>query len=121
MRKLLIIWGAVLVSGLLCFAYINYTPAGAVEDPKYDGDCTPTDVVGRCSDKCPPPKFVRGFDKETGAAICGYVTGCPYGDSIPLGPECDKQAGRGAGELPAVQQTPAAAPENTAGAEGWGK
>lgn len=39
-----------------------------------------------------PGQFVRGEDKETGEPICGTVTGCPYGDSIPLGPECDKHA-----------------------------
>lgn len=65
-------------------------PVSAAQSDKYDGDCTGTETAGRCADKCPPPSFIRGIDKETGAAICGTVTGCPYGDSIPLGPECDK-------------------------------
>jgi hypothetical protein len=59
---------------------------------KYDGDCTGHETAGRCADKCPEGYFERGTDRETGAAICATVTGCPYGDSIPLGPECDKQA-----------------------------
>ena len=31
-------------------------------------------------------------------------TGCPYGDSIPLGPECDKQA-------PVLPETPVIVPD----------
>lgn len=52
----------------------------------------PTKANAETSDPCPAPSFVRGFDKETGDTVCGYVTGCPYGDSVPLGPECDKLA-----------------------------
>lgn len=48
--------------------------------------------AGNSDPVCPAPQFLRGMDKETGAPVCGYVTGCPYGDSIPLGPECDKFA-----------------------------
>lgn len=66
--------------------------AGALApSAKLDDECTPTATAGRCADKCPAGDFVRGYD-DNGAAICGHVTGCPYGDSIPLGPDCDKQA-----------------------------
>lgn len=63
-------------------------PLSTGTSDKYDGDCQPTATVGRCADKCPAPEFVRGFDKVTGAAVCGYVTGCPYGDSVALGADC---------------------------------
>lgn len=45
------------------------------------------------------PQFVRGYD-DNGNPICGYVTGCPYGDSIPLGPECDKHAPENVNQTP---------------------
>lgn len=67
---------------------------------KQDAACTGHETAGRCADKCPDGDFVRGYD-DNGAAICGHVTGCPYGDSIPLGPECDKHA-------PAVYNEPQA-------------
>ena len=44
------------------------------------------------AEPCPPPSFQRGIDKVTGEPVCGIVTGCPYGDSIPLGADCDKHA-----------------------------
>lgn len=67
--------------------------ASGLSFDKFDAQCTGTETAGRCADKCAGPnEFVRGFDKETGAAVCGVVTGCPYGDSVPLGPECDKLA-----------------------------
>lgn len=78
--------------------------ATTISSDKYDGDCIGTETAGRCADKCPPPSFIRAYDKVTGAAVCGIVTGCPYGDSIPLGPECDKAG---------AEQNPAAAPTPT--------
>lgn len=43
------------------------------------------------SEPCPPQSFVRDID-DTGAPICGQVTGCPYADSIPLdSPKCAPQ------------------------------
>ena len=68
-------------------------PASAQQaSDKYDGECTGHETAGRCADKCPnQTDTLLGYDKETGAAICKAApTGCPYGDSIPLGPECDK-------------------------------
>lgn len=64
-----------------------------VNSSKYDGDCQIGDG-GRCADKCPNPNdTLQGYDKETGAAVCrNPPTGCPYGDSVPLGPECDRLA-----------------------------
>lgn len=61
---------------------------------KYDGDCTGHETAGRCADKCPnQTDTLLGYDETTGAAICKAApTGCPYGDSIPLGPDCDKHA-----------------------------
>lgn len=40
--------------------------------------------ASECPADCPAGTFWRGG--------CVKVTGCPYGDSIPLGPECDKFA-----------------------------
>lgn len=89
MKIVIKIWLLALLAGIVTFTYIGHA-LGSTD--KYDGDCTGHETVGRCADKCPEGYFERGFDKETGAAICGHVTGCPYGDSIPLGPQCDKQA-----------------------------
>lgn len=59
---------------------------------KYDGDCTGLETAGRCADKCPEGSYNIGITKN-GEAICKLEpTGCPYGDSIPLGAECDKHA-----------------------------
>lgn len=41
---------------------------------------------------CPAGSYDIGISKD-GDPICKLEpTGCPYGDSIPLGPECDKHA-----------------------------
>lgn len=67
-------------------------PASAQQSDKYDGDCTGLETVGRCADKCPEGSYNIGISKD-GAAICKLEpTGCPYGDSIPLGADCDKHA-----------------------------
>lgn len=40
---------------------------------------------------CPAGSYDIGISKD-GSPICKLEpTGCPYGDSIPLGPDCDKQ------------------------------
>lgn len=40
--------------------------------------------------ECPEGSYNIGIEKN-GEVICKLnPTGCPYGDSIPLGPECDK-------------------------------
>jgi hypothetical protein len=73
---------------------------------KYDGDCPqPYTTVGRCADKCPnQTDTLLGYDPTTGAAICKAApTGCPYGESIPLGPECAKHATDPANQPPATQ------------------
>lgn len=61
---------------------------------KLDDACTGQETVGRCADKCPnQTDNLLGYDKTTGAAICKQApTGCPYADSVPLGPECDRLA-----------------------------
>lgn len=42
---------------------------------------------------CPAGSYDIGISDKTGAPICKLEpTGCPYGDSIPLGPDCDKHA-----------------------------
>lgn len=42
------------------------------------------------SNPCPAGSYDIGISKD-GQPICKLEpTGCPYGDSIPLGPECDK-------------------------------
>lgn len=77
----------------------NFLPkASALSSDKYDGDCTPTATVGRCADKCPAPTdqgvyFERGFDKDTGAAICGFsfYHECPYAEAVSADdPLCNK-------------------------------
>ena len=40
---------------------------------------------------CPEGSYEIGRKEDNGDPICKLEpTGCPYGDSIPLGPECDK-------------------------------
>lgn len=58
-------------------------------ETKGDGDCTGKETVGRCSDKCPLPTaegtyFNRGFDPDTGKAICGFsfYHACPYSEAV---------------------------------------
>jgi hypothetical protein len=44
------------------------------------------------NDGCPAGSYNIGESKD-GQVICKLEpTGCPYGDSIPLGPDCDKHA-----------------------------
>lgn len=90
--------------------------ADAVSD-KYDGDCTGHETDGRCADKCPAPTdqgayFLRGFDKDTGAAVCGFswYHACPYTEAVSADdPMCYKNQ-------PAAQQpetTPVTTTPNT--------
>lgn len=40
---------------------------------------------------CPKGSYDIGISDKTGGPICKLEpTGCPYGDSIPFGPDCDK-------------------------------
>lgn len=83
----LAVLGAVLVlGGVNINSPVKYAPQPvlASASDKEDEDCTGLETEGRCADKCPVGYFMRGG--------CVRVTGCPYGDSIPLGPECDKHA-----------------------------
>lgn len=75
-------------------AQTHTQPASAQSSDKFDGECTGHETAGRCADKCPnQTDTLLGYDPQTGAAICKAApTGCPYGDSIPLGAECDKHA-----------------------------
>lgn len=45
-------------------------------------------------EKCPAGSYEIGYiDEDRKEPICKLEpTGCPYGDSIPLGPQCDKHA-----------------------------
>ena len=110
--------------------------ATANTNGKYDGDCTGHETVGRCADKCPNQtdtlqgfdpqtgaaictpacsgqgQFLQGYDKETGAPVCGHVTGCPYGDAVPLGPEVDRLAPQPT-TTPVTDSTPPATPDPT--------
>ncbi len=49
---------------------------------------------------CPAGSYLIGYkDDANTQPICKLEpTGCPYGDSIPLGPECDKHAPAGTAE-----------------------
>lgn len=71
---------------------------------------------------CPPGSYEIG---APGEGICKKEpTGCPYGDSIPLGPECDKHAPYQPIEQPAVgtqEKLEAIAEHNAPFEEGCGK
>lgn len=100
-KPVLAVLSTLLVMGVAFTIPTNRTvaaPLNVVQSDKDGGECTGNETAGRCADKCPPPSFQRGIDKNTGAAICATVTGCPYGDSIPLGAECDKHAPESATE-----------------------
>lgn len=69
------------------------TGANATPDKSDSGECTGGERVGRCADKCPSQTDTLLGYANNGIAICRSApTGCPYGDSIPLGAECDKHA-----------------------------
>jgi hypothetical protein len=82
-----IIWGLVIILGFVVVSYVHAAPMD-----KFDGECTGQETAGRCSDKCPVGSYNIGWNAD-GSAICkAEPTGCPYGDSIPLGDACDKAA-----------------------------
>jgi hypothetical protein len=89
-RKIEFLVIVAIICMVLGYVIASAAAASIPADQKFDGECDPSVTVGRCADKCPEGQFQRGTDKETGAAVCALVTGCPYGDSIPLDPECDK-------------------------------
>lgn len=70
----------------ITLAIVGVYVAGA--DPRFDQVPTPNNVASAQTkdepQECPEGYFWRGG--------CVKVTGCPYGDSIPLGAECDKHA-----------------------------
>lgn len=76
--QLIIIWGLALLlwlGGYIALSLYTSTPAGAAP----------------LESRCPAGSYEIG--EKDGQAICKLEpTGCPYGDSIPLGPECDKHA-----------------------------
>ena len=97
-------------------------PASATQtSDKYDGDCTGHETAGRCADKCPADTsdgayHLQGYDKETGAAVCGftYYNECPYAAGYSAtDPMCDKFA--------AQQQQPVAPAQPTKAAQCGGK
>lgn len=84
LKKLLMIIGAVvLVFWLVSQLGITSAQQAPVDVP------TETEYV----DPCPEGSYNIGESKQDGEVICKLEpTGCPYGDSIPLGPDCDKHA-----------------------------
>lgn len=72
MKSLIIIWALVLVvgAGLVGVVDLGTMPPKTAYADKFDGDCQPTDTVGRCADKCPVGYSLQGYDKNTGAAVC---------------------------------------------------
>lgn len=94
-------------------------PASAQQSDKYDGDCTGHETAGRCADKCPLDTdqgayHLQGYDKETGAAVCGftYFNECPYAAGYSAtDPMCDKLGA----EQQATQPITTAPPTNQCG------
>lgn len=77
-------------------AYTRTQPVQADTSDKYDGDCQPSATAGRCADKCPAATtqgtyYLQGYDKDTGAAVCGfsYYNPCPTADTMSAtDPKC---------------------------------
>ena len=82
-------------------------PATGASD-KNPAECTGLETSGSCIDKCSPTYHLQGYT-DAGLAICSAPpTGCPYGDHVPLGADCDKLAPKPAAaepepELPAQE------------------
>lgn len=93
--KTLAILSLVVILFVAIFLMITDNPkiARAIDTPdKIDLVCTGQETAGRCADKCPDDSYEIGRETN-GSAICHLQpTGCPYGDSIPLGLDCDKAA-----------------------------
>lgn len=82
----------IVVNSIIAVAIVatGYAAADVVSN-KYDGDCPASATAGRCADKCPDGSYLLVYGKDDGQPVCKMnPTGCPYGDSVPLGPECDK-------------------------------
>lgn len=70
-KQLGLIYGAVVLSSVASYSFVNYTIAHAISS-------------------CSAGSYEIGRE-DNGTPICkNEPTGCPYGDSIPLGPDCDK-------------------------------
>lgn len=112
-----------LALGIVTFmpVQLRTQPARADVSDKYDGDCTGHETTGRCADKCPADTtegayFLRGYDKETGAAVCGfsYFNACPYTEAVSADdPLCYKN--QPAQPTPAVTATVPPADPNQCG------
>lgn len=123
-KSIYIVWIAfiVLVAWILFYHadWLVIPPFEKVHaEQKSDGECTGHETAGRCADKCPLPTdqgvyYLQGFDKETGAAICGfsYYHQCPYTDAVSADdPLCYKSA-------PAQNPDPVDAPIDVNGFQG---
>ena len=55
---------------------------------------------------CPDGSYDIGASKDDELICKLEPTGCPYGDSIPLGPECDKHAPQVKAEVKEVVDIP---------------
>lgn len=69
------------------------TKAGHEGDKLFVGDveCPVEEEPETPPKTCPEGSYEIGRKEDNGDPICKLnPTGCPYGDSIPLGPECDK-------------------------------
>lgn len=90
-----------IVLGILAFGY------------NISGLFTPGHVSADQAQQCTGlHEYLIGYGKDDGAPICKVSTGCPYGDSVPLGPECDRLAPYSQGFNPIVPQQPVDNPIN---------
>ncbi len=79
--------------GLIVFTVINVTVCGFILLANSKVQYTPQATAAPAPvQQCPAGSYEIDR-KDDGQPICKLEpTGCPYGDSIPLGPECDKHA-----------------------------
>jgi len=102
--KKLIIFTAALLAAIMFVVFMSAQLANSQSEPAN---------VPQQS-KCPAGSYDIGITKD-GNPICKLQpTGCPYGDSIPLGPDCDKHN-------PNLNQPVINAPEPAPAAECGGK
>lgn len=97
---------ALLLAIMILLAVMGYAKSnnGTFTDPS--GTTLPAvSAQSKDDDGCPDGSYNIGLEKQEGQPICKLEpTGCPYGDSIPLGPECDKHAPTATqNDTPAVQ------------------
>jgi hypothetical protein len=70
---------------------------------------------------CPSGSYEIDREK-TGEPICKLdPTGCPYGDSIPLGPECDKHKNDQVNKSPVPPVALEPVPQTDYSDTSWGK